>query len=98
KRSRREWADMPTIWSRCGRLSTMSRVLVPMEPVEPRTTTRRRAGASEFVVGTGHLVNVVVRRGRRASRDVPNPSEYGILAKFGERGQAEVPDGDSKPR
>src|SRR5262245_39526450 len=58
--SRRDRADSPTTSNRSGRPEITSSVLVPIDPVEPRTTTRGRrgrpvggAGAARGSVTTG---------------------------------------------
>jgi len=42
-----EWHANPTICTRSGRLSATLRVLVPIDPVQPRTATRRGRSAEE---------------------------------------------------
>src|SRR6516165_9475503 len=56
------WALKPTASSRSLRCSITSRQLVPMEPVDPSTTTRRRNSDGWFAAGetgTHHPENEV---------------------------------------
>src|SRR5512145_2617732 len=68
-------AVRPTTRNSSGKRSTMSNVLVPMDPVEPRMTIDFIGGSSGVRCHSSHERHIVVE-GRRREQETVEPVEH----------------------